>query len=405
VTRADLHLLQLAPRWAASPTSGAELRNHHLARRLSRHMRVTHLGFTAPGAAAGEVPTGEDVRFIPVRRHAGYRALDLLRGAIGRVPFSVLNYTQPEMSAALARLLREERFDIVQLESIHLAGYLPVIRAAAHPPRLIVCDWHNIESEVLQRYSETTSSRPRRAYARHAARKLREYERWFVHQCGLHLVVSERDGETLRQYGNQAPVAVIENGVDTGQFASSGGGGAKRHRILFVGAMDYHANVDGVVFFAREVWPRVAAKLPDAIFTIVGRKPTAEVRALAGGERIEVSGTVPDVCPYYGEALIAVAPLRVGGGTRLKILEAMAAGVPVVSTTLGAEGLAAEPGVDYLVADAGDAMAQAILDLALDPTQWERMASAGRVLVQRRYDWTALGDALAERLFELTHSH
>lgn len=362
-------------------------------------MRVTHLGFTAPGVPPGEVLTGEAVRFIPVYRPAGYRMLDLLRGAAGRVPFSVLNYTQPEMTTALAELLQKERFDIVQLESIHLAGYLSLIRAAAHPPRLIVCDWHNIESEVLQRYSGTTSNWPRRVYAWHAARKLREYERWFVHQCGLHVAVSERDGQTLRQYGSRAPVAVIENGVDTGQFASSNAGAAKRNRILFVGAMDYHANVDGVIFFAREVWPRVAARLPDAIFTIVGRKPTAEVRALAGGQRIEVTGTVPDVRPYYGEALIAVAPLRVGGGTRLKILEAMAAGIPVVSTTLGAEGLAAEPGVDYLVADTGDAMAQAILHVALDPARWARMASAGRELVQRRYDWAAMGDALAEKLF------
>ena len=363
-------------------------------------MRVTHLGFTAPGAAGAESLVDDGVRFIPVRRHAGYRPLDLLRGVVGRIPFAVLNYTQSEMAGALDRLLSEEQFDIVQLESIHLAGYLPVIRSAAHPPRAIVCDWHNIESEVLQRYSETTPNWPRRAYAWHAARKLQAYERWFVRQCDLHVAVSERDGEALRQYGTRAPVAVVENGVDTAQFASAGTDAVSRRRVLFVGAMDYHANIDAAVSFARQVWPRVCPELPGAVFTIVGRKPAPEVIALASGERIEVTGTVPDVRQYYGEALAAVVPLRVGGGTRLKILEAMAAGVPVVATTLGAEGLAARPDADYLLADTDEAMAQAIMNVVRDPAAWSRLAAAGRDLVQRRYDWTALGDALAERLIE-----
>ena len=365
-------------------------------------MNVTHLGFTAPGASSAEKAVGDLARFLPVPRLDAYRPFDLIRGLLGSVPFSVLNYTRQEMTAALQQLLSQERFDIVQLESIHLAGYLPVIRAAANPPRVIACDWHNIESEVLQRYSETTSSLPRRAYAWHAARKLRDYERWFVQQCGLHIVVSERDGETLRSYGAKAPVAVIENGVDTGQFAASdpSGAAAKRHRILFVGAMDYHANIDGAVFFAREAWPRVSARLPDAVFTIVGRNPSEAVRTLAKVERVEVTGTVADVRPYYREALVAVVPLREGGGTRLKILEAMAAGVPVVSTTLGAEGLSARPDADYLLADSGEAMAQAILWLERDRARSSAIAGAGLELVRRHYDWAALGDALAERLIE-----
>jgi len=366
-------------------------------------MFVTQIGFITPGHTPDASPGGAAPRFIPVPRHGSYRPLDLVRGVMGSVPFSVLNYTRREMTGALQRLLSEERFDIVQLESIHLAGYLPVIRAAANPPRAIVCDWHNIESEVLQRYGDTTPSLPRRAYARHAARKLREYERSFVQACNLHIAVSERDRETLRQFGAREPIAVIENGVDIRQFSFSEAGDAppKRYRVVFVGAMDYHANIDGAAFFAREVWPQVAASLPDATFTIVGRNPSGEVSALARGERIEVTGTVPDVRPYYQEALVAVAPLRVGGGTRLKILEAMAAGVPVVSTTLGAEGLAAQADADYLLADTGTAMAQAILDLARDPVRCARVAAAGRELVQRRYDWAALGDELAARLFEI----
>lgn len=378
---------------------GAELRNFHLARRLSRHMRVTHLGFGSPAAVSNG---SEEPRFIAVPRLRAYRPLDLLRGAIGSVPFSILNYTRAEMTAALQQLLAEERFDIVQLESIHLAGYLPAIRSAPHPPRLVVCDWHNIESEVLRRYSDTTRSFARRMYARHASGKLEQYERWFLGQCALHIAVSGRDAETLRRFNADAHVAVIENGVDAQQFDDAEGeSNRRRRRVLFVGAMDYHANIEGAIFFAREVWPELAKSLPDAIFTIVGRNPSATVRSLAEGERIEVTGTVPDVRPYYRDAWLAVVPLRVGGGTRLKILEAMAAGVPVISTALGAEGLRAKPGQDYLLADTAAEMAQAALALARDPAHHARIASAGRELARSQYDWGALGDRLADRLLSM----
>ena len=393
-----LRLLQAAPRFAVAPTSGAELRNHYLARHLSRHMHVTHVGFVPPGSGLTSKQDADGPCWIPVPRHGSYRPLDLVRGVVGGTPFSVLNYTRVEMSDALRQLLSGEHFDIVQLESIHLAGYLPVIRGAAHPPRTIVCDWHNIESEILRRYAETTGSLPRRLYARLAAGKLEGYERQFVRQCDLHIAVSERDAAALRASGAER-VAVIENGVEAAYFAAIGAA-EKRYRVLFVGAMDYHANIDGTLFFAREVWPQLARRLPDLVFTIAGRNPAPEVLALAGEPRIEVTGTVADVRPYYREAWIAVAPLRVGGGTRLKILEAMAAGVPVVSTTLGAEGLAVEPGRDCLVADTAAATAEAIVELAADSERYAAIAQAGRQLVLQRYDWPALGDELAFRLVE-----
>jgi glycosyltransferase involved in cell wall biosynthesis len=397
----QLRLLQLAPRFAGSPTGGAELRNFHLADRLSRHMRVTHIGFGLPGNSQDFSPA-EGLRFISVPRDLSYRPIELVRGILGPVPFSVLNYIRPEMTEALRNLLREERFDILQMESVHLAGYLPVIRSAENPPRILACDWHNIESEVLRRYGDNTSSLARRVYAYHAARKLAKFERRFVQECDLHVVVSARDRDALLEYGCTAPIVVIENGVDIDQFSGAGTSAAvSRRRILFVGAMDYHANIDGALFFAREAWPQIASKLPDAVFTIVGRSPSPEVLSLAKLERIEVTGTVSDVRPYYHEALIAVAPLRVGGGTRLKILEAMAAGIPVVSTALGAEGLAAKANSDYLLADTGPAMAQAILDLMGDPLRYAGIAEAGRELVQQRYDWARLGDSLAQHLLAL----
>jgi glycosyltransferase involved in cell wall biosynthesis len=240
-------------------------------------------------------------------------------------------------------------------------------------------------------------------YARRAAGSLERYERWFVNRCDLHVAVSERDRDTLvRRYGSKVPVVVIENGVSLDDFSGPGEPRqAPRFRVLFAGAMDYHANVEAVTAFAEEVWPAVRAAVPHAVFTVVGRNPAAAVARLAASPGIEVTGTVPDVRPYYREALAAVAPLRVGGGTRLKILEAMAAGVPVIATSLGAEGLAAVPGQHYVLADSSQQMRAALVDLLSNPEHGGRLASAALEFVREHHDWAALGDRLAGHLLAL----
>lgn len=396
-------LLQLAQKFSANPTNGAELRIYHLAVCLARHMAVTHLGFS-PGAATRQPVRGDGgIEFVPVPREGSYRAIDLARGALGKVPFSVLNYTRGNMQAALAGLLEKESFDIVQLESVHLAGYLPILWNARRRPRAIVCDWHNIESEILARYSDGTASLARRLYARYSSRQLTAYERWFTSQCNLHIVVSERDRDTLVRYGTSSPILVIDNGVDVEGWSRSvpPKTEAVRFRVLFAGSMDYHANIDAVTWFARGPWPEIRRRLPDAVFTIAGRNPSAEVRALGSLEGVEITGTVSDLAPYYREALVAVVPLRVAGGTRIKILEAMAAGVPVISTARGAEGLAIAPGTHYILADRDAEMSDAVADLARDGAKRERLAAAAAALVRQKYDWAVLGDRLATGLLSL----
>jgi glycosyltransferase involved in cell wall biosynthesis len=397
-----VRLLHIAPVCYRYPGNGAELRNYHLGRRLAGQMMVTHVGFSRPGAEGFDMELGPAHRLISVPRGGRYRPLDLLRGIVGPVPFSVLNFARREMKRELDRCLHEQQFDIAVLESVHLGAYLPLLLGATRPPRVVVCDWHNIESEVLRRYAETSSNPLRRAYARRAASTLERFERRFVRFCDLHLTVSARDRETLIRYGVRAPVEIVENGVPLEEFpALHAHAGSRRFRILFVGAMDYHANEDAVLHFARTAWPEIHRCLPDCIFTVVGRAPGEDVRRLAGQPGVEVTGQVADVRPFYREARVAVAPLRVAGGTRIKILEAMAAGVPVVTSSRGAEGLDAEPGTHYVLADSAEEVSAAVTSLAGDGRRAEIMAAAGRELVRRRYDWAVLGDALAQRLLAL----
>jgi glycosyltransferase involved in cell wall biosynthesis len=406
-----LKCLQIAPAFAAFPTSGAELRSQHLAKGLQRHMSVTHLGF-----AAEQVSTQiNQLQYVAVPLSRRYRIADLVRGMLGRIPFTVLNYTRIDMIRQLERILAEEQFEFVQLESIHMAGYLPSLSRGLNRPRFVTCDWHNIESELMERYSKNTSNALRKVYAIQQTKKLGEFERWFLNQCDMHFVVSDRDRDALLAKGATVPVVVVENGVPADDFADSAlasahaahasvlgmAGPQYRRRVVFVGSMDYGPNIEAVLSFAEDIWPNIASRLPEAVFTVVGRNPPEAVRGLSSRVRIEVTGSVTDVRPYYYEAFAAVVPLRVAGGTRLKILEAMAAGVPVISTSIGAEGLCATPDEHFIQADTPAAMARAILAVSAGGESIRHMVSVSRDLAKRRYDWGVIGDALASHYSSL----
>jgi glycosyltransferase involved in cell wall biosynthesis len=398
------------------------LRNYHLAREVARAADVTYLSFSDEGELTGvnshrshEPPIGWCENVVGVRRARGYTLQKLLRGALGQTPVTVLNYTTREMASQLSRLLAANSYDLVQVESIHLARYLPLIRAARKSP-IALLDWHNVESEIMARYAERAKGLARRLYARRTTRQLQAYERQALREFDLHLAVSDRDRAQLKEQLVDATVEVVENGVATEQFtddeieraytawpanetrdaescAASTAGCGPRRRVLFVGSMDYHANVDAVVSFARDVWPFIARESPDLILTIVGREPAPEVRALPSVGGIEVTGTVEDVRPFYRDALASVIPLKVGGGSRLKILEAMAAGVPVVSTRLGAEGLDVRDGEQITLAETANDFRLAITRLN-DETIRSTFAAAGRELVRTRYDWSSIGATL-----------
>jgi glycosyltransferase involved in cell wall biosynthesis len=457
-----MRVLHFVPRLCWPLNTGAKLRNYHLARELSRRAQLTLLTFSENGeemdtnsrgttrhaafnqsvssqdkAASSHAEAQGEALFPPelfyervriIRRASSYTPAKIIRGALGHTPLPVLNYTTSAMKQALTTILEEQDFDVVQVESIHLMAYLPILRAARSRP-LVILDWHNIESELIRRYSEREVGRLRRAYAQRTAQQLNYLEARAVTEFDAHLVVSDRDGAKLLEHSKDASVFLIENGVDTAYYSDErikeahaaqtiqGGvdsgaesfnhargraASVRPNRIVFVASMDYHANVDGAVSFAHEVWPQLHEQRPELIFTIVGRDPAPEVRQLAELPGIEVTGTVEDVRPYYQEAIAAIIPLRVGGGSRLKILEAMAAGVPVVSTTLGAEGLEVLDGENILIANTGPELRAAVMTVVENRERREKLAGNGRALVSARYDWSRLGADLFETYRNLT---
>jgi glycosyltransferase involved in cell wall biosynthesis len=434
-----LRVLHFVPRECWPLDTGAKLRNYHLAREVARQCRITLLAFADQSSNSSSqdstktqqtsltsekaLPKPEEFyeRIVRVQRDKGYTLGKIVRGALGSMPLPVLNYTTSEMAKALARILDEQDFDIVQVESIHLAAYLPLIRAARNRP-LVICDWHNIESELMLRYSEHARGVLRRTYARRTSRQLAALERRVMLQFDAHVAVSSEEREKLLKHAPDARVSLIENGVDIDYYrderlaqahknwlaqqgtsaeqpeskGESQSAGALPRRALFVGSMDYHANIDAVTHFAREVWPQLHAQHPRLVFTITGRDPAPEVKRLESMPGIEVTGTVDDVRPYYYDALMAVIPLRVGGGSRLKILEAMAAGIPVVSTRLGAEGINVEDNANIVLADTSEGLHKAISNLVENEGRRRELAAGGRALVSARYDWSRLGTLLVD---------
>ncbi len=295
-------------------------------------------------------------------------------------------------------LAAEPPFDAVQMESIHLFRYLKTIRQAKNAPS-VVLDWHNIESELMHRYAGSTANPAKKLIAARTAQLLEKLEQEALRSIAAHTVVSERErGKLLVRAGRatvDAGIHVIPNGVDTAAFANKpvpAAGGRKT--LLFVGSMDYHANSDAVLWFVNDIWRQLANQFPNLDFKIVGRDPPASVKALAG-PGIFVTGTVDDVRPFYHEAFALLVPLRVGGGTRLKILEAMAAEVPVISTRLGAEGIDAKDQQEILLADSAAEMAASIQALLIQPDLAARLRAAALLLVTRYYDWSVLGKKLA----------
>jgi sugar transferase (PEP-CTERM/EpsH1 system associated) len=388
----NLHVLQFAPRVPWPLDTGAKLRNYHLARVLSQKFRMTLLAFAGQEMHLPELKNVYE-RIEMVKRDEGFSFGRVLRGATGNTPLPLLNYTTEEMKQALAALLNEQEFDLVQVESIHLMNYLPTIRAA-RTHSLVVCDWHNVESELMRQYSERDQSFARRTYARRTARLMNEAEKRALDQFDAHIVVSEEDGERLRQMNSSAQISIIENGVDAAYYANAQSESTAKNRLVFVASMDYHANIDAAINFARNVWPIVHRKKPELVFTIVGHDPSPAVRELSSITGVEVTGSVKDVRPYYVEAIAAVVPLRVGGGSRLKILEAMAAGVPVVSTTLGAEGLKVRDGDNILIDDDNRGLAEKIVNVIDNENLRTEIIAAARALTADRYDWSKLGGSL-----------
>jgi sugar transferase (PEP-CTERM/EpsH1 system associated) len=326
-----------------------------------------------------------------VTRDKAYAWKDLLKGLVSPKPFSVYNYKVPRMKQLILEMTSKAPYDVIQVEDVVMAQYLPENSQA-----LCILDMHNVESYLLKRYGRTEDNLLKRAYAMLTARKLRNYEIDTCSRFDRVLVCSEEDRAILHSYGVQERIDVLPNGVDCGYF-NPFDFESTTDELVFVGSMDYHANISGVLHFVRNILPLIREKCPEVSFWIVGKNPPDEIRRLAD-KRIVVTGMVADVRPYLARAKVAVVPLLVGGGTRLKILEAMASGKPVVATSVGAEGIDARNGEHLILADSPEEFARAVLAFLDDPRRCADIGRLARSFVAQQYDWKSVAHSLCRDL-------
>jgi glycosyltransferase involved in cell wall biosynthesis len=376
------------------PDSGKRIRTFELLRRLAAEFSVRVVFPRDPGdpESSLEALRRHGVEPVPVPRRAprkrGARfAWDLARNLWTPRPYMAMAHRSRAVAARVAEEAREA--DLVHVE------WTPLVVNVPDDVAVRVCvSAHNVEADVWDRAVTAERGAARRAYLALQAAKVRRFEVTALRRADHVLAVSDSDAERLRERTGR-PVTVVENGVDAERFAPDPSAPVDPDRLVFVGSLDWRPNQDAVVWFVDQVLPRLRARRPATSFAVVGRAPPdGLVRRLSGLPGVVLHASVPDVRAHLATAAACVVPLRIGGGSRLKICEALAMGRPVVSTTIGAEGLHLDGGV--VLADGADAFARAAARVLADPREAAALAARGRAAVLERHEWGRLARVQAE---------
>ena len=383
-----MKVLVLTPNFP-SPTWGAGTRNYYFLKALATRHTVSLLSL---------IDTREELEYLPllenvvhsikyVTRQATKKRMQQLSSLAHFRPYSIGCNDFSEVQVALDALFVENSYDAVLFESALMANY--------HLPEGVKCiiDEHNIEYELLWRVFRHEAMGWRKWYNGLESCVLKPAEIALCKRADLVLTTSEQDRYALKRALPLMSIEVVPNGVDVEAFQNACADSSSR-QIIFTGAMNYYPNIDAVITFAKNCWPLIRAQIPEATWVIAGREPPPEVKNLEKYPGVTVTGAVSDVRPYFASSAVAIAPLQVGGGTRLKILEAFAMGKAVVSTRVGCEGLSVIPGKHLLVADSPEEFAQVVIKLLSDPDLQTRFGNAGRELVEELYSWEHCGAQL-----------
>jgi sugar transferase (PEP-CTERM/EpsH1 system associated) len=386
-----MNILFITPTLPFPPTDGHKIRVHSLLSHLAQKHRVFVASFlrtTEDSKTAGFAEMCAGIEFV--RRNARYSVSKLMRGILGQNPFGVINYYDPAMVELVRNFVSREKIDVVQAESLFMAQYCVDL------PCKKILNLHNIESLLVKRYAHEQANPLKRAYAEITWRKLEQYERKIFCKFDRILTCSSKEEEMVLQWSDRTQISTIPNGVDVQRCKLDRNSPVDQNRIVFVGRMDYHANIDAVDWFARETLPLIRAQRPNIQLQIVGGYPTKAVKMLGLIPGVQVTGFVDDVRVYLSAAACVVVPLRVGAGTRLKILEALAMGKAIVSTSIGAEGLDVTSGKELIIADDPEQFAEQVLCVLSDDILRTDLGIAGRELVEHRYSWEVIGAKLEQ---------
>jgi glycosyltransferase involved in cell wall biosynthesis len=383
-----MKILWVNPHFLHPTTKGGQIRTLEMLRHLHRWHEIHYVALENPAEPEGLARSSEYCskaypipHVLPARGSAKF-ALQAAGNLLDPLPLAVARYRSARMKSEVARLLATKKFDWLVCDFLFAAPNIPDLRRS-------VLFQHNVETTIWDRHLETAHSAPAKAFFRIQRNRMARYEGEVCRQAAHVVAVSKEDAERFRALFQTRRVSEVPTGVDISSFAPPPDRKAEQKAdLVFVGSMDWLPNIDGCNYFVREILPLIRQKRPDCTFAIVGRSPGSGILEMAYADpRILVSGTVPDIRPYFWESSVSVVPLRIGGGTRLKIFEAMAAQAPIVSTTVGAEGLPVVHGRNLYLADTPATFAKACLELLDSETARERLARNAFEMVSSQFSW------------------
>lgn len=381
--------------------TGGRIRTFSLVSRLAKNHEVRFLAYGEEGsesyrycADAGIIPLAVPVMVPPKRGLMFY--LRLLANLFSRFPYVVTSHYSDTFREHVKTELEREPADIVVAAWTPYAAYFSAV-----PKSKTLITTHNIEAEIWRRYHKTETVPHRKWYIGIQASKMARFEKLVFRQADAVTAVSVCDAESIRKSGSNAAIKVIDNGVNLDFFTNDGHDRIKDDYLVFTGSMDWRPNQDAAEYFVNDIFPLLREQRPSIEAVFVGRRPPDSIVKLADTPGITITGTVEDIRPYIRKAAVYIVPLRVGGGSRLKILEAFAMEKAVVSTSIGAEGLTVSDGKDILIADSPEKFAAAVVRLLEDRELAERLGADGRKLVLQRYGWDRLAEQLERFLLKL----
>ena len=388
----NMKILFLSPTVPFPLIDGGRIRVFNLLKQIAAKSDVTLLALeTQPTDAEGVTKLqqlGIQVHLVPNAPTLPRVSFGTLVNAfLKRQPITVARYALPAYRQKFRALIATENFDLVHYEMFHTAQF----RTETELPSVL--SQQNVDSAIWRRLcSETANPFYKFAYWTQQL-AFQRYERVLSPKFDAVTCTSDIDAAVFQRHCAADTIEIIPNGVDVTHYQPDFTSEAPAH-LIYIGSMDWYPNEDAVAFFADEVLPQIQEKVPDVQFSIVGGNPSALVEKLAEREGVVVTGRVPEIKPYFAEATVFVVPLRIGSGTRLKILEALAMAKAIVSTSVGAEGLDLKDGEEIFIADEPRPFAEAVARLLTDPSLRRRIGENGRARVEQDYDWRSIGEKL-----------
>jgi sugar transferase (PEP-CTERM/EpsH1 system associated) len=384
------------------PTSGALQRNYNLLREIAKVHEVYLVTLTQKALLPDEKALEDAVKHvstlcksvsvfdIPSDKNALSWYTLLMMNVFSIFPYSTSRFYSRKMEREIRNVLKNNSIDLIHVDTIDLARYTEKITEIP-----VVLNHHNVESELLFRRAVHEKNLFAKLYVNIQAKKLQRYEQRMIPMFNANIAVSSRDEETIKSMNKSGYTALVPNGTDTVFFSPSKA--EQECSIIFAGGLNWLPNADAMIHFCKDILPKVREKVPGVIMNIIGTNPPKELIKLSENDSsIKIWGFVSDIREYMAKAAVHVVPLRIGGGTRLKILDALAMGKAIVSTSIGAEGLDLVDGKDILLADTDEIFAQKVIALLNNKELRMSLSNNGRANVEKKYAWNVIGPLLLD---------